>query len=165
MEKEKVYLKGMLDFIIEQNNIIPKEEIIVFAQNIQNYANFLKQPIEIWQFIPCKLVDGNWVVLEEPKYYMDWYKWGSFSKYGESIVKECSDYHNDLKEAKEIVIFEGFELVDSGFSDSLNLLCVRENKFIGSVIKGELITQFETIGDLTKYNLELTQTAIKTLNL
>ena len=37
-------------------------------------VNFGKQPLAIYQFVPCKLIDGEWVVLEEPnpnKFTMD----------------------------------------------------------------------------------------------
>lgn len=58
-------LIGMTDFVLEQNKILNKYinydkgglfEIIIY------YANFLKQPLELWMFVPC---DENGNVLEE----------------------------------------------------------------------------------------------------
>lgn len=69
--------------------------------SIIDYANFLKQPLELWMFVPCDEY-GN--VLEEPKEYFDWYKWGDFSKYGKSITPKCKEYN----QAKERCLFEGF---------------------------------------------------------
>ena len=59
-------LISMTDFVISQWSMdLTKKQ----RERIANYANFLKQKLEIWQVVPCKLVDGVWVVLEEPKYY------------------------------------------------------------------------------------------------
>ena len=44
----------MVDFILEQNEIhytIQSEEQAFYI--IVNYANFLKQPLELWMFVPC----------------------------------------------------------------------------------------------------------------
>jgi hypothetical protein len=52
----------------------------------KKYANFLKQPLELWMFVPCD-DDGN--VLEEIKPYQD-----NYFKY---------------QQAKERCLFDGFE--------------------------------------------------------
>jgi hypothetical protein len=52
-------LISMTDFVLEQNNFK-----VFRNQQILNYANFLKQPLELWMFVPC---DENGDVLEEPK--------------------------------------------------------------------------------------------------
>jgi len=52
-------------------------------------VDFGKQPLEPWQFVPCKLVDGVWAVLEEKKPFQD-------------------NYH-EFVEAKERCLFEGFK--------------------------------------------------------
>lgn len=67
---------------------------------VRDYANFLKTPLELGQFVPCDK-DGN--VLEEPTYYAEWYNYGSFTKHGEKIVKECKKY----QQAQDRVIFKG----------------------------------------------------------
>jgi len=53
-------LISMCDFVLYQDN--SKNDFVDFKIKILNYANFLKQPLELWMFVPCD--DGN--VLEEP---------------------------------------------------------------------------------------------------
>jgi hypothetical protein len=121
---------------------------------------FGKQTLELWMFVPCKLVDGVWMVLEEPKEYQDWYKWGSFSKYGESIVSKCRDYH----EAKERCLFEWFfnvtDIIVSAKNISINFI---DGKIYLTDFDFEYpqVSIISTIEDLVKYNLELTPTKQK----
>lgn len=64
-------------------------------------VEFGKQKLEIWMFVPCKLVDNVWVVLEEPK--ENEYCLGDI---------HAGYFRQDLKEyqeSKERVLFEGFE--------------------------------------------------------
>lgn len=70
------------------------------ATDHKNYATFLKQPLEIWMFIPCKLVDGNWVVLEEPIF--------------EELLpmNEMDEIYEEYQQAKSLCLFEGFEFVE-----------------------------------------------------
>jgi len=75
-------------------------------------VKFGKQPLELWMFVPCKLVDGVWVVLEEPKEKDFW----------ESLPrkngKRAWNTHRDLfeialkeyQQAKERCLFEEFEV-------------------------------------------------------
>lgn len=67
---------------------------------------FGKQPVEIWMFVPSKLVDGVWVVLEEPSC-------DCITEYDmEGCPDKCWQYIN----AKSLVLFEGFEPCNiSGF--------------------------------------------------
>lgn len=71
-------LMGMTDLVIKLENQLkrcidegmPFTDLQALKQKIQdaifNHANFLKQPLNIGMFVPAKLVDGVWVVLEEP---------------------------------------------------------------------------------------------------
>jgi len=63
-------LISMTDFVLSQTT--PDWlELCEFEENsykIYNYANFLKQPLELWMFLPCD-DDGN--VLEEPELYTE----------------------------------------------------------------------------------------------
>lgn len=65
-------LTSMVDFVLEctkKSPLEPYEQVNeTFINKVINYANFLKQPLEIWMFVPCKLVGDVWVVLEEPVY-------------------------------------------------------------------------------------------------
>ena len=96
-------LIGMTDFVLEQykNNYHANT-----PTRILNYANFLKQPLELWMFVPCKLVDGVWVVLEEPEKYKNWINYEySGTDIGFDDEKLCREY----QQAKEKCLFEGFE--------------------------------------------------------
>lgn len=113
------------------------------------YDSFLLQKLEIWMFVPCKLVDGVWVVLEEPKEYQDYLlpneQYGKIPRIHDNRWHQyCKEYH----EAKERCIFEGFEIGDP----------FKEYIMHGSDF-GLAISDFnkETIEDLVKYNLTLTK--------
>ena len=84
-------LVSMVDFVLNS-----KSELHYFKVT-QNYANFLKQPLELWMFVPCD-EDGN--VLEVVPYYSDG-------------VEKVNEY----KKAKERCLFEGFKSVP--FSNSV----------------------------------------------
>ena len=63
-------LKSMTAFVLEQNKQL-KNAPDAYGQycKIVNHANFLSQTLNISMFVPAKLVDGEWVVLEEPSHY------------------------------------------------------------------------------------------------
>lgn len=103
-------LISMTDFVLEQSKITKPKELANFEFNVlklkrqENYANFLKLILELWMFVPAKLVNGEWIVLEEP----------DLNKMYHHTRK--SDYQQDLKEyqeAKDRVLFEGFEVFKS----------------------------------------------------
>jgi len=87
-------LIGMTDFVLDQelklrNNFnYDNRDALV---KIFNYANFLKQPLELWMFVPCD-EDGN--VLEEPF---------------EDNLYDIQEY----QQAKERCLFEGFRFVNN----------------------------------------------------
>ena len=73
-------------------------------KSVVDYANFLKQPLTLGMFIPCDK-EGN--VLEEPDCKEDYYRDANGLAY---------NYFEDRKkwlEAKERVLFEGFEIIKS----------------------------------------------------
>jgi len=101
-------LISMVDFVIEQDKInkIGWNNYV----NLVSYANLLKQPLELWMFVPCD-EDGN-VLAEPPKNVdinnVDWqieYQQAKErclfekSKYGMGTIKEilkCSKIIEDL---------------------------------------------------------------------
>ncbi len=95
-------LVSMTDFVLEQK-----------GDNLK-YAQFLKQPLNSGMFVPCD-IEGN--VLEEPKRISYSYN---------PIINEMHD--NKViryKQAKERVLFEGFEVKgDSIVYDGQYLLLV-----------------------------------------
>src|SRR5690349_9775881 len=72
------------------------------------FDELLKQPLELWQFVPCKLVDGVWVVLEEPCLYC----------FDACDIDKCLEY----QEAKERYLFDGFEVIVSENPDVYGVL-------------------------------------------
>lgn len=136
-------LIGMVDFVLDQEKIVDNSgdyRIFKKAFNLcEKYANFLKQPLELWMFIPCD-EDGN------------------------VITRKYDTGHNasdrEYQQAKERCLFEGFEL--KGQTD---YSFVYKNKNIFPYF----ISKKGTIEDLTFHisncDLQLTQTALKQLSL
>ena len=117
------------------------------------FANFLSQQPNIGMFVPAVFEDGEWRVLSKPKEYLEWCKWGDFTKYGKSITPKCKEYH----EALDNVIFEGWEYNDKELFLDGNLFWVFLNKL-----------KFEeglTIEQLTPHNLTLAPKFAKELGL
>jgi hypothetical protein len=127
-------LISMTDFVLEQNNFK-----VFRNQQILNYANFLKQPLELWMFVPCLLTGGKNVVLEEPTRYSN----------DEYDTIELQLYN----EAKERCLFEGFEL-NSGIIIMPNKQYLDKSRLKNKAIE-----------DIINQNFILTQTAIKQLGL
>lgn len=110
-------LISMTDFVLEQSKI--GMEVQSLSHQLQNradrfekivkYAQFLKQPLTLGMFVPCD-ADGN--VLED-------IETGENLKFhpltpGDEATEYWIDYKirkKEYQEAKERVLFEGFELM------------------------------------------------------
>lgn len=106
-----------------------------------NYAKFLKQPLKLEMFIPCDEYD---VPLDEPNYY------------GKSIetFREQLNYFN---EAKERVLFEGFEVLHR---DKVRIT-IQKNFFqLDYNTMKECFENYNFIEDLVNRDLTLTKSAI-----
>lgn len=126
------------------------------------YAKFLKQPLEIWMFVPCKLADGVWVVLEEPYYYQNYISDPNDDKV--IIIKDygkCEKY----QKAKERCLFEGFEYKKGKASHLIEFWI--EDKFLFTYNNStyHFLIIGNTIENSIKYNLKLTKTAQKQIGL
>lgn len=70
-----------------------------------NFDDFLKQKLELWMFVPCKLVEDVWVVLDHPdvkeQFYRDHYDGGWWNDF--------VNYKKEYQEAKSKILFKGFE--------------------------------------------------------
>jgi hypothetical protein len=155
-------LISMCDFVLEQSNEVEQSgDFLIFKRSfvkIENYANFLKKPLEKWMFVPC---DENGNVLDEPKEYNKWHMEESY------------------QQAKERCYFEGFTFYEhqSTFVNSRNNVfeyCIfnyTPNKLgvcIYSENKGfHTYFQMNTIEDLIqiKKGIKLTATAKKEIGL
>jgi len=133
---------------------LPSVSDIEFRIKSRNNRAFLKQPLSIEMFVPCKLVDGFWVVLEEP---IDNTCENCNHKQDFDICCRFEEY----QKAKESCLFEGFIFYkDDNESFSLDLInsdgsetfCFMKN---------------ETIEDLLgfDYYFKLTATALKQIGL
>lgn len=107
------------------------------------YAKFLKTPLNKGMFVPCDL-EGN--VLEEPN--ISEYKSTPFCESG-----ECKAYFEELnkhQQAKERVLFDGYEVLHNAIVQICGGGYLDESKLKG-----------KTIESLVGTNLELTESAIK----
>ena len=157
-------LISMTSFVLEQNKIL---ETYVnhlrkpLFEKIVNYAKFLKQPLKLEMFVPCD-EEGN--VLEEPK------RWKDYLQYPDSFDgnKEWDELY-DYQQAKEKVLFEGFELVR--FIDKENPCYVVSNGenevtfHIGLYNFSKGVNFAKTIEDLIHIQPILTESAIKQIGL
>lgn len=116
---------------------------------IRRYANFLKQPLELWMFVPCKLVDGVWAVFEEPK------------KEEPIFINKPVLFNalsKEYQEAKECCLFEGCTI-------ELN----KSNNYYVVKVNDDLIwttwNKSKTIEDLIIQEITLTPTALNQLGL
>jgi len=158
---EKVILKSMVDFVLEQDEEPILGLISHDYRKIRRYANFLNKPLNLGMFVPC---DSKGNVLVEPK-----------NTYLNDLSSEESTHRLNLlkeyQEAKDRVIFDGFEVFRSvsaliSFSKVKNGLGRLDWNKEGNFMMG--YTEESTIEDL--YNshytdLELTPTAQKQLKL
>jgi len=156
-------LIGMTDFVLEQNkNLLTTRECFI---NCLNYANFLEQPLELWMFVPCKLIDGFWVVLEEPE-----------PIHTCGLEPDDYEYNDDeaieYRQAKERCLFEGFEFTEThmkGIDSNLNLFVFpyANNRFGLTKKQEAFMTWFQlfTIEDLVQCDLQITPTAQKQIGI
>ena len=122
------------------------------------YSKFLKQTPQIWMFVPCKLVNGVWDVLEEPKFNVE-------NEYDGEKRREFSVALKEYQQAKERCYFEGFEVKERNCNEAKFKYI--ENGLIAVFYYNKTTNSFEenadfkTLEDLIPYNLTLTATAQK----
>jgi len=120
---------------------------------LRRYANFLKQPLHISMFIPATL-EGNVLEFDYPQ-----------NKAFDEIAQEA--FKNEYQQAKERVLFEGFEIKTHPTIDTFKyigfeyyeepIFIVKSNTEIIQPTHGTYIT----VESLVKYNLTLTDNALK----
>jgi len=157
-------LISMTDYVLEQDLKMPVGRTV--GQMVK-YGLFLKQSLEIWMFVPCKLVDGVWVILEEPVIV-------GYAGSEEMLYDAQKMRLEEYQQAKERVLFEGFE-----FQEYRNYPTVSNGrlKFIFDEYgcwleaydncEGQRINNIERLTqlNLSEEHLQLTPTAIKQIGI
>jgi len=131
-------LIGMTDFVLEQwyPENLEKEEFEDVYYKIHKYANFLKQPLELWMLVPCD-------------------KYGNPYKYDDNTGHNA--YDREYREAKERCLFANLS------ADKVNdyYFIERDKKYVFALGLDNL----RIVEDLVKYNLQLTPTAQKQIGI
>ena len=143
-------LISMKDFVLKQKEQLHEDETGFLndrLKNIFNYANFLNQPLTLGMFVPCD-EDGNVLEVCKQKDVC------SKSLSGNCICPKSDKY----QQAKERVLFEGVKLVtdDNTFASHLE----SEKGFWRYTDN-----IFGNIEELCKYDLNLTESALKQIGL
>ena len=142
----------MTDFVLRINEI--EKEIDQFFDSwrmkqlriIENYAQFLKQPLKLEMFVPC---DDEGIVLEEPKIeeeYVD-----------EHTTQIFAQYQYDLDKAKEKILFEGFEPYE-------DYECAKyEEVYVDEEVCDGKFTVEDLIKDAGNTKIKLSQTSLNAI--
>jgi len=156
----------MTDYVLQFENLEP--ELPDYLSCIK-YANFLREELNIGMFVPAKKVNGIWIVLEEPLQQSKKYKITNIKDKEDFDSKKWTADFVEYQEAKENVLFEGFEIVD--LSDGVKRLtspCGSYNLFWYSEEKGWYYSrgvEGQKIESLVNEKICLTQSAKQKLGL
>jgi len=141
----------MTDFVLELGKKTRETGLInlqVCFIKTENYANFLKQPLELWMFVTC---DESKNVIDETVHYETWLK--LHKSEGSTIG---FDEHLKYQKAKERCLFEGWNLI----AKTDITICI-ENE-----LKHRLfLPNCMTIENIVYTNSQLTKTAEKLIGL
>ena len=143
------HLISSTEQIIIQSTRLSNKEISLneFAYVLLSYALLLQQKLSIHQFIPCKLVEGVWVVLEEPSHYLLWLVGIAPD---DTQMNECQEF----QQAKELCLFEGF------YSKN-GIVFTPQNQ----IMVGNIFLEKMTIENIVDLKPKLTPTALKQIGL
>lgn len=130
---------------------------------VLSYTKFLSQKLELWMFIPCKLVDGVWVVSEEPK---EDYYFGAHGGVYPDKKKRYDIKFKEYQESKERVLFEGFYIKENIDKNGVKWTYITNSihYFNQYQIENNTIEELLT-GYKDEFMIELTPTAKKQIGL
>lgn len=140
-------LQSMTDFVLDEQRFKEVSDTAIFK--VTNYANFLKQPLMLGMFIPC---DESGNVLRKPI---------DISEFHPRDWDVMNIEHSEYNKAKRKVLFKGvekFQVPQGKEIYTLNNLPILLPDVNG---KYNLAFGLNTIEDLCKYEVELTESAIK----
>lgn len=143
------------DFVLEFGKETNRDNYEQAYDKISAYARFLKQPLTLGMFFPSKLVNGEWVVLEEPIWHDEWLK----GKVSTSLFEHCRK-SQEYQEAKDRVLFEGFNFK---YSDKFVTTVSNEKVWVNFKSRNIFVNDkvVSITENLVKYNLVLTESAKK----
>ena len=138
-----------------------------YEKTRNNFDNFLEQPLKLEMFVPC---DNDEEILK-PQYIA-----GKEVIYNELVEEFIMDKVKEYNEAKEKVLFEGFNLNQKDFSKLESIFCLTKECFqitfftkekgcFMDNLKTNKTYEIKTIEDLIQYNLHLTENAVKQIGL
>ena len=138
-----------------------------YEKTRNNFDNFLEQPLKLEMFEPC---DEDEEILK-PQYIA-----GKEVIYNELVEEFIMDKVKEYNEAKEKVLFEGFNLNQKDFSKLESIFCLTKECFqitfftkekgcFMDNLKTNKTYEIKTIEDLIQYNLQLTENAVKQIGL
>jgi hypothetical protein len=137
----------MTDYVLEccQNAKLEEYNQVneTFVNKVIDYANFLKQPLKLEMYVPCD-EDGNVLNYKEIK---------------QSVIDGTENW-NIWENAKEKVIFDGFEWKSADFGDEPMLELTNKGVYFlydveDKNFQNDVDEFVETIEDLVRYNLDL----------
>jgi len=136
----------MVDYVLHDDVIFKEKR--TFKDLVLNYATFIKQPLELWMFVPCD-EDSN--VLENPTYNSN-HSDDCYCDKCEKETKRCAELQKQYQKAKERCLFE-----DCIYDEEMQVIRKDYGIDLFYIPKHQLFT----IETMTNYDLKLTQTAIK----
>lgn len=136
-------LISMVAYVLDQQN--KSDSMGNSYWNCVNYANFLKQPLTLGMFVPCSKENGQPLSL-----------YGIIDKGG--LVLDVIEYE-EYQEAKDRVLFQGFELENKGefttwIQKGNHSICFTDRGKININSQNERIVE-----DVIKYEFTLSETA------
>ena len=103
-------LKSMTDFVLEIEDYVHESHNKERGfELIKNYANFLKQPLKLWMFVPYDENGNLWIFppTEDERIWSEKDSVNAELSYIQKIV--------DYQKAKECMLFDGFEMIDNSY--------------------------------------------------
>ena len=148
-----VALISMVDFVIKEStnkevskNFSGFSDIVnnkrLSYDNILKYANFLKQPLEIWMFIPC---DSNGNIVKKPD-LSD----ANGRQYDENIDEDMAwaKYNTLMKQGNKKVLFNGFKFQDANEDYPMPFVYLNEDV----TLYPETFDEYSKVEDLVYYS-------------
>lgn len=118
-------------------------------QLMKNYANFLKQPLSLWMFIP---MGSEGELLKEPEQYEFWKNANSKIKKDLNISEAGKIIqYKAYEKARKKLLFEGFKVAYNGYS-VVRIVASYDDSIELSFKKDNSATLPDDVESLTKYD-------------